>query len=80
MNCRLLLDCGLILQASFHCVTERHTTRRRRTIHVRYRQPEPLSSRHAIKEPWKNVAHFNSAMPDRAALRPPPMLLLESKL
>jgi len=46
----------------------RYTTRRRRTVHVRYRQPEPVSSRHALKEPWQSVAEFNAALPERLTI------------
>ena len=64
----------ILNNASFHCVTERHTTKQRRTVHVRYRQPEPLESSHGLKPPFKSVAEFNAALPDRVALRPPPAL------
>ncbi len=51
--------------ASYHAGTVRQTERQRRTVHVRYRQPEPMASRHALKEPWQCVADFNAALPDR---------------
>ncbi len=50
---------------SYHCATIRHTQRQRRTVHVRYRQPEPTASRHALKPPWNSVAEFWAAMPKR---------------
>jgi hypothetical protein len=64
----------ILNNASWHCVTERHTTKHRRTIHVRYRHPEPLASRHALKDPFENVAEYTEQLPDRAALRPPVQL------
>ena len=51
--------------SSYHCGTIRHTQRQRRTVHVRYRQPEPVSSRHALKPPWESVAQFTMALPSR---------------
>lgn len=54
--------------SSYHAGTVRYTTRRRRTVHVRYRQPEPVSSRHALKEPWQSVAEFNAALPERLTI------------
>ena len=51
--------------ASYHAGTVRQTERPRRTVHVRYRQPEPVASRHTLKEPWQCVADFNAALPDR---------------
>ena len=39
--------------ASFHCATLRHTRLQRRAVHVRYRQPEPVASRHGILDPWQ---------------------------
>ena len=57
--------------ANFHCVTQRHTERQRRTVRVRYRQPGPVVSRHAVQDPWRDVAEFNEALPDRPGLRPP---------
>ena len=57
--------------ASFHCLTTRQTARQRRTVRVRYRQPEPMESGHSITDPFRDVAHFTSALPDRPALRPP---------
>eukprot|EP01047_Picozoa_sp_COSAG01_P061500 COSAG01_NODE_7694_length_3095_cov_2.219553_1_plen_111_part_00 len=57
--------------ASFHCRTTRHTQRQRRAVRVRYRQPEPAESGHAITDPYRDVAHFTLRLPDRPALRPP---------
>ena len=57
--------------APFHCLTTRQTTRQRRTVRVRYRQPEPVESGHSITYPFRDVAHFTSALPDRPALWPP---------
>ena len=54
--------------SSYHAGTVRQTTHRRRTVHVRYRQPEPVSSRHALKEPWQSVAEFTAALPDRPTI------------
>ena len=54
---------------SYHCGTIRHTQRPRRTVHVRYRQPEPVDSRHAIKPPWNSVSEFVSALPRRPAIQ-----------
>ncbi len=54
--------------ANWHCGTIRRTENIRRTVHVRYRQPEPVHSRHAIVDPWKSVEHFQSAMPKRASI------------
>ena len=62
----------LFNSASFHCRTWRQTTQRRRAVRVRYRQPEPALSRHSIYDPWKNMAEFTAALPDRPSLRPPP--------
>ena len=53
---------------SYHCGTIRHTQHQRRTVHVRYRQPEPVGSRHAIKPPWKSVKDFVSSLPQRSAI------------
>ena len=53
---------------SYHCGTVRHTRRPRHTVHVRYRQPEPVASRHALKPPWESVAQFTAALPCRAAI------------
>ena len=64
----------MINNASFHCVTERNTTRHRRTVHVRYRQPEPAGSSHAIKPPFRTVAEFTAALPERVSLRQPAIL------
>ena len=57
--------------ASFHCLTSRRTTRQRRNVRVRYRQPEPVESGHSITDPYRDVAHFTSSLPDRPALRLP---------
>ena len=57
--------------ASFHCRTTRYTLRQRRAVRVRYRQPEPVESGHAITDPYRDVAHFTSCLPDRPALWPP---------
>jgi hypothetical protein len=54
--------------ANWHCGTIRRTEQIRRTVHVRYRQPEPVSSRHAIVDPWKSVADFQGAMPKRSSI------------
>ena len=54
--------------SSYHAGTVRQTPHRRRTVHVRYRQPEPVSSRHALKEPWQSVAEFTAALPDRPTI------------
>jgi len=54
--------------SSYHCGTIRQTQRQRRTLHVRYRQPEPMSSRHALKSPWESVTQFTSALPSRPAI------------
>jgi hypothetical protein len=62
----------LFNNASFHCRTDRQTEQRRRTVRARYRLQEPAVSRHAIYDPWVDVADFTSALPDRPALRPPP--------
>ena len=63
---------ALILNtASFHCLTERRTNRWRRTVHVLYRQPEPVRSRHGVLDPWESVAHLASALPQRPALQWP---------
>jgi hypothetical protein len=51
--------------SSYHCGTIRKTERQRRTLHVRYRQPEPVGSRHALKSPWESVAQFTLALPSR---------------
>jgi hypothetical protein len=64
----------LFNNASFHCRTDRQTARRRRTVRARYRLQEPAASRHAIYDPWRDVAHFTSALPDRPALRAPPVV------
>jgi hypothetical protein len=63
----------LLNNASFHCVTERHTTRHRRTVHVRYRLPEPVTSSHGIKPPFQSVAEYTRALPKRPALQRPPL-------
>eukprot|EP01043_Picozoa_sp_COSAG02_P023119 COSAG02_NODE_1225_length_13785_cov_12.911588_3_plen_100_part_00 len=57
--------------ASFHCRTSRRTAKQRRTVRVRYRQPEPVGSGHAITDPYRDVAHFTAALPDRPAFRGP---------
>lgn len=57
--------------ASFHCRTSRCTTKQRRTVRVRYRQPEPVESGHAVTDPYRDVAHFTAALPNRPALRGP---------
>lgn len=54
--------------ASWHCGTIRKTERIRRTVHVRYRQPEPIHSRHALKAPFESVVDFQSALPKRASI------------
>ena len=54
--------------SSWHCGTIRHTQRRRRTLHVRYRQPEPVASRHGLKSPWESVAQFTAALPSRLGM------------
>jgi hypothetical protein len=54
--------------SSWHCGTIRHTPRPRRTLHVRYRQPEPVGSRHGLKAPWESVAQFTAALPSRQGL------------
>ena len=58
--------------ASFHCGTIRKTDRIRRTVHVRYRQPEPVSSNHAMstysREVGHTVADFQAALPKRAGI------------
>ena len=54
--------------ASYHCGTVRHTQRIRRTVHVVYRQPEPVHSRHALGQEWQSVAAFAAAMPKRPAI------------
>lgn len=61
----------IINNASFHCVTERKTEKWRRTVHVRYRQPAPIGSRHGILDPWESVQDFTAALPDRPLLHPP---------
>ena len=48
--------------------TERRTEAPRRTVHVRYRRPEPAFSRHGIIDPHRSVAHFTAALPERAAV------------
>ena len=63
--------CLLLNNASFHCLTSRRTTRQRRNVRVRYRQPEPVESGHSITDPYRDVAHFTSSLPDRPALRLP---------
>ncbi|MDP6983728.1 MAG: phytanoyl-CoA dioxygenase family protein [Candidatus Latescibacteria bacterium] len=55
--------------ASLHCATIRKTARLRRALHVRYRQPEPVRSRHALKTPCESVADFQTALPDRPGIR-----------
>ena len=47
--------------ASYHWGTVRKTERFRRTTHVFYRQPEPLSSRHALGGDWESVTAFQAA-------------------
>ena len=58
--------------ASFHCGTIRKTDRIRRTVHVRYRQPEPVSSNHAMstysRQEGHTVADFQAALPKRASI------------
>ena len=58
--------------ASFHCGTIRKTERIRRTVHVRYRQPEPARSNHAMstysREVGHTVADFQAALPTRASI------------
>lgn len=54
--------------SSYHCGTIRQTQRQRRTLHVRYRQPEPVGSRHALKPPWESVAQFTLALPSRPTI------------
>ena len=54
--------------ASYHCGTVRHTQRIRRTLHLMYRQPEPVHSRHALDSQWQSVAAFAAAMPNRPAI------------
>lgn len=61
----------IINNASFHCLTQRRTDRWRRTVHVRYRLPEPVKSRHGILDPWESVWHLTSALPQRPALQCP---------
>ena len=58
----------LFNNSSYHCGTVRQTQRQRRTVHVRYRQPQPVDSRHALKAPWESVAQFTSALPSRATI------------
>ncbi len=53
---------------SYHCGSVRHTRRPRHTVHVRYRQPEPVASRHALKSPWESVAQFSMALPSRPTI------------
>ena len=65
------LSLALSKMVSFAGRTERRTEASRRTVHVRYRQPEPAFSRHGIIDPHRSVAHFTAALPDRAAVRPP---------
>ena len=67
----LALSLVLSKMVSFAGRTERRTEASRRTVHVRYRQPEPAFSRHGIIDPHRSVAHFTAALPDRAAVRPP---------
>jgi ectoine hydroxylase-related dioxygenase (phytanoyl-CoA dioxygenase family) len=59
--------------ASFHCGTIRKTDRIRRTVHVRYRQPEPVRSRHAMSTYSRQVGHtiadFQAALPKRTSIR-----------
>ena len=75
IDCYASAGAAVILNnASFHCVTERNTARQRRTVHARYRLPElPVSSSHGIKPPFETVAEYTAALPDRPALRPPPL-------
>ncbi len=54
--------------SSYHCGSVRHTRRPRHTVHVRYRQPEPVASRHALKPPWESVAQFSAALPARPTI------------
>ena len=54
--------------SSYHAGTVRQTPRPRRTLHVRYRQPEPVDSRHGLTEPWESVAQFTAALPVRPAI------------
>lgn len=54
--------------SSYHCGSVRHTRRPRHTVHVRYRQPEPVASRHALKPPWESVAQFSAALPSRPTI------------
>ena len=70
---RAVLALSLVLSKmlSFAGRTERRTEASRRTVHVRYRRPEPAFSRHGIIDPHRSVAHFTAALPDRAAVRPP---------
>ena len=53
--------------SSYHAGTVRQTPQPRRTLHVRYRQPEPVDSRHGLTEPWESVAQFTAALPVRPA-------------
>lgn len=61
----------LFNNSSYHCGTIRHTNRQRRTVHIRYRQSEPVESRHAIKPPWNSVAEFLASLPQRSTFRSP---------
>ena len=58
----------LFNMASYHCGTIRHTQRTRRTVHLIYRHPEPVHSRHALGQRWQSVAEFAAAMPKRPAI------------
>ena len=51
--------------SSYHAGTVRQTQRPRRTVHVRYRQLEPVDSRHGLTESWESVAQFTAALPVR---------------
>ncbi|MDA0748468.1 MAG: phytanoyl-CoA dioxygenase family protein [bacterium] len=58
----------LFNNSNYHCGSIRQTQHKRRTLHVRYRQPEPVVSRHGLKQPWENVAQFTQALPSRPTI------------
>lgn len=54
--------------ASWHTASIRKTERIRRAVHVRYRQPDPVTSSHGVNPPYKSVAEFQAALPKRASI------------
>ena len=59
-------SCILFNNCSWHACTVRRTEHTRRTLHLRFRNPEPLDSAHGISG-FSTVAEFAASLPPRLA-------------